>query len=293
VFDHHTYVLASDGDMMEGVQAEAASLAGHLELGKLIVLYDANRVTLSGTTSITFTEDVGARYRSYGWHVQRVDDGNDLPAITRAIQAARDTRDQPSLIIVHTVIGFGAPTRAGTFAAHGAPLGAEEVKKTKANLGWPEEPPFYIPDPALRHMRSALERGTTAEDGWKRRFADYRAQFPALADEIERRFRTARRTRRSSRCCRCASFRASSCCAPATRTRRASRGRSPSSARTDRRRSCSRASTCRPSIATCTHRRKARGAAPTCSTPRRGVSVRFQPDMSALRTVRGALRPEN
>ncbi len=189
IFDHRTYVLASDGDMMEGVQAEAASLAGHLQLGKLIVLYDANRVTLSGTTSIAFTEDVGARYRSYGWHVQRVDDGNDVAAIARALQAALDTRDQPSLIIVETVIGFGAPTRAGTFEAHGAPLGADEVKRTKANLGWPEQPAFYVPEPVFRHMRSAIERGKTAQDGWRRRFAAYRAQFPALADEIERRFR--------------------------------------------------------------------------------------------------------
>jgi transketolase len=189
IFDHHTYVLASDGDMMEGVQAEAASLAGHLQLGKLIVLYDANRVTLSGTTSIAFTEDVAARYRSYGWHVQRVNDGNDVAAIARALQAARDARDQPSLIIVETVIGFGAPTRAGTFEAHGAPLGAEEVKRTKANLGWPEQPAFYVPEPVVRHMRSAIERGKTAQDGWRRRFAAYRAQFPALADEIERRFR--------------------------------------------------------------------------------------------------------
>jgi transketolase len=189
IFDHRTYVLASDGDMMEGVQAEAASLAGHLRLGKLIVLYDANHVTLSGTTSIAFTEHVGARYKSYGWHVQRVDDGNDVAAIVRALQAAIDTRDQPSLIIVETVIGFGSPTRAGTFEAHGAPLGADEVSRTKTNLGWPEQPAFYLPEPVVRHMRSAIERGKTAQDGWRRRFAAYRAQFPALAGEIERRFR--------------------------------------------------------------------------------------------------------
>jgi transketolase len=189
IFDHHTYVLASDGDMMEGVQAEAASLAGHLRLGKLIVLYDSNRVTLSGTTSLAFTEDVGARYQSYGWHVQRVDDGNDLAAITQALQAAHEATDQPSLIIVQTVLGFGAPGKQGTFEVHGAPLGAEEVRKTKANLGWPEQPAYFIPEPALRHLRSAIERGKTAQDGWHRRFAAYRAQFPALADEIERRFR--------------------------------------------------------------------------------------------------------
>src|SRR5262245_31687681 len=118
IIDHYTYSLASDGDMMEGVQAEAASLAGHLQLRKLIVLYDANHVTLSGTTSITFSEDVGRRYEGYGWHVQRVDDGNDLSAIAHAVDAARKANDRPSLIIVQTVIGFGAPDKAGTFEAH-------------------------------------------------------------------------------------------------------------------------------------------------------------------------------
>ncbi len=189
VFDHFTYVLASDGDLMEGVQAEAASLAGHLGLGKLIALYDANGVTLSGTTSITFTEDVAMRYRACGWHVQHVDDGNDLDAIERVLQVARDTLDQPSLIIVNTVLGFGSPGKAGTYHAHGSPLGPDEVKKTKANLGWPEEPAFYIPAEAREHLGWAVERGRTAEDGWKQRFAAYRESFPALADEIERRFR--------------------------------------------------------------------------------------------------------
>jgi transketolase len=189
IFDHYTYVIAGDGDMMEGVQAEAVSLAGHLRLGKLIVLYDSNRVTLSGTTSITFTEDIGARYQSYGWHVQHVHDGNDVDALSRAIQLARETKDQPSLIVVHTVLGYGSPDKAGTFAAHGSPLGVEEVRKTKANLGWPEQPAFYLPEPALAHMRAAIERGKTAEDGWKRRFTAYRTQHSALADEIERRFR--------------------------------------------------------------------------------------------------------
>ena len=188
IFDHATYAIASDGDMMEGVQSEAASLAGHLRLGKLIVLYDSNRVTLSGTTSITFSEDVGARYESYGWHVQRVADGNDLVAIDRALRAAREARERPSLIIVRTVLGYGAPDKAGTFAAHGSPLGADEVKKTKANLGWPEQPPFHIPEAALQHMRSAIERGQAARDAWRRRFAAYREEFPALAGEIERRF---------------------------------------------------------------------------------------------------------
>jgi transketolase len=189
IIDHYTYALAGDGDLMEGVQSEAASLAGHLQLGKLIVLYDSNRITLSGTTSIAFTEDVGMRYEAYGWHVLYVDDGNDLAAIHRALETAHDVEDKPSLVIVRTVLGYGAPDKAGKFAAHGNPLGVEEVKRTKANLGWPEQPPFLIPDEALRHMRAALERGGTAQNGWKQRLAAYRAAFPALADELERRFR--------------------------------------------------------------------------------------------------------
>jgi transketolase len=188
IFNHYTYVLAGDGDFMEGVQAEAASLAGHLQLGKLVVLYDSNRVTLSGSTSLTFTEDVAARYRGYGWHVQTVGDGNDLAALTSAIQAAKDARTQPSLIVVKTVIAYGSPDLAGSWHAHGNPLGVDEVKKTKRNLGWPEDKSFYIPDEALQHYRAALERGKTLEDGWNRRFAAYAKKFPDLADEIKRRF---------------------------------------------------------------------------------------------------------
>jgi transketolase len=187
VFNHHTYVLAGDGDMMEGVQAEAASLAGHLNLGKLIVLYDSNGVTLSGTTSLAFTEEVAARYRAYGWHVQQVADGNDVSAIARALEAAKEAKAQPSLIVVKTVMAYGAPDVAGSFHAHGSPLGVEEVKKTKRNLGWPEEPPFYIPAEALAHFRTALERGKTFQDGWNRRFAAYTKEFPELAQEITRR----------------------------------------------------------------------------------------------------------
>jgi transketolase len=188
VFNHWTYVLAGDGDMMEGVQAEAASLAGHLNLGKLIVLYDSNGVTLSGTTSLAFTEDVGARYRAYGWHVQEVADGNDVPALTRAVEAARSARGQPSLIVVRTVMAYGAPDLQGSWHAHGNPLGVDEVKKTKRNLGWPEDPPFYIPPDALAHFRTALERGKTLQDGWNARFAGYAKAFPELAEEIRRRF---------------------------------------------------------------------------------------------------------
>ncbi len=188
VFNHFTYVICGDGDMMEGVQAEAASLAGHLQLGKLVVLYDSNRVTLSGTTSLAFTEDVAARYRAYGWHVQQVDDGNDVAALTSAIQAAKEARTQPSLIVVKTVMAYGSPDFAGSWHAHGNPLGEEEVKKTKRNLGWPEDKTFYIPDEALKVYRASLERGKTLEEGWNRRFAAYAKEFPELADEIRRRF---------------------------------------------------------------------------------------------------------
>jgi transketolase len=187
LFNHFTYVLAGDGDMMEGVQAEAASLAGHLGLGKLIVCYDSNGVTLSGTTSLTFTEDVGARYRAYGWHVQEVSDGNDVAGIARAIEAAKEARTQPSLIVVKTIMAYGAPDVAGSWRAHGNPLGPDEVRKTKRNLGWPEDPPFYIPPAALTHFRAALERGQTLQEGWNRRLVAYAKEFPDLADEIARR----------------------------------------------------------------------------------------------------------
>jgi transketolase len=188
VFHHFTYVLASDGDLMEGVQSEASSLAGHLGLGRLIVLYDNNHVTLSATTPIAFSEDVVARYRAYGWHVVELGDGNDLDAIERAIHSARNVPDRPSLISVQTVLGYGAPDKQGTFHAHGSPLGCEEVHKTKQNLGWPQEPPFHIPDEALAHFRSAIDRGRELEDAWNQRLEAYQREFPELAREIKRRF---------------------------------------------------------------------------------------------------------
>jgi transketolase len=188
LFRHFTYVLASDGDLMEGVQSEASSLGGHLGLGRLIVLYDNNHVTLSATTPIAFTEDVPARYRAYGWHVTEVEDGNDLDAIERAIHSARDVGDRPSLISVRTVLGFGAPDKQGSFQAHGSPLGAEETHKAKQNLGWPLEPPFYIPVDALAHFRSALARGQELEQTWRGTFDAYTRQFPELSRELKRRF---------------------------------------------------------------------------------------------------------
>ena len=188
LFRHFTYVLASDGDMMEGIESEASSLAGHLGLGRLIVLYDNNHVTLSATTPITFTENVAARHRAYGWHVLELEDGNDIEAIGRAIQSAKDVEDRPSLISVRTVIGYGAPNKEGTFGAHGSPLGAEETRKAKRNLGWPEEPPFAIPEDALAHFRSAVDRGRALEDAWLAMFSAFKQEFPELARELTSRF---------------------------------------------------------------------------------------------------------
>jgi transketolase len=188
IFAHFTYVLASDGDMMEGVQSEAISLAGHLGLGRLIVLYDSNHVTLSASTPIAFTEDVAARYRACGWHVQAVSDGNDLGALERALRAAKSVDDKPSLVVVQTVLGYGAPDKQGTYEAHGSPLGPDEVTKTKRNLGWPTEPAFYVPPDALAQFRGAVARGLELEQSWRQRFDAYARDFPELAREIERRF---------------------------------------------------------------------------------------------------------
>ena len=187
IVDHRTYVLASDGDMMEGVQAEACSLAGHLRLGKLIVLYDDNRVSLSGTTSLTFTENVGARFASYGWHVLSVEDGNDLASVDKALREAQTTTDRPSLLVVRTILGFGAPHKQGTYQAHGSPLGSDEVRAAKQNLGWPLEPPFFVPDDVRAHFRSAVARGQTLEQEWQRRLSAYSAAFPQLGAELARR----------------------------------------------------------------------------------------------------------
>jgi transketolase len=188
IFSHRTFVLASDGDVMEGVAAEAASLAGHLRLGRLIVLYDNNHVTLSGSTSITFTEDVGARFAAYGWHVDRVADGNDLSAIDRALRGAIDETERPSLIVVDTVIGYGAPSKSGTFEAHGSPLGPAETARTKQNLGWPEQPTFLVPPEATAHLQPSLERARAEAEAWRKRFAEYAREFPEPGAEIARRF---------------------------------------------------------------------------------------------------------
>lgn len=187
MIDHRTYVIASDGDLMEGVSAEACSLAGHLGLGKLIVLFDDNRVSLAGATSLTFTEDVKKRFQAYDWHVQQVEDGNDLTSIDLAIQSACQESARPSLICVRTVLGYGAPTKQGTFKVHGAPLGEEELAAAKKNLGWPTEPNFLIPDAVLEQFRVALARGNEWEEEWNAIRARYAEQHPVLAKELNRR----------------------------------------------------------------------------------------------------------
>ncbi len=189
IVDHYTYVLASDGDLMEGVASEACSLAGHLKLGKLIVLYDSNRITLAGSTDLSFSEDVEARFRAYGWHTEYVEDGNDLDAIDAAIAAAKAETSRPSLIRVRTVIGYGAPHKQGSYKVHGAPLGEEELRATKEALDWPTEPMFYVPDAARKVFFSHKERGKELRLEWEDRFARYKARYPDLAAEFSRRMR--------------------------------------------------------------------------------------------------------
>ncbi|HEX4048396.1 MAG TPA: transketolase, partial [Elusimicrobiota bacterium] len=184
VIRHFTYCLAGDGDLMEGVAAEAASLAGHLRLGRLICLYDDNRITLSASTGVDFTEDRAKRFEAYGWHTLTVSDGNDLDAVERAIAAARAETGRPSLILVRTHIGFGSPHKQDTYEAHGSPLGVEEVKLTKEKLGWPVEPAFLVPKEALAHFRTAVEAGRKAEADWNAAFSAYENKFPDLAGEL-------------------------------------------------------------------------------------------------------------
>ena len=183
VVDHYTYVLASDGDLMEGVGAEAASLAGTLRLGRLIVLYDANLITLSATTNVTFTEDVGARFEAYGWHVQHID-GHDPVAVDAALAVARAVEDRPSLIVARTHIGYGSPHKQDTWHAHGEPLGVEEVRLTKRALEWPDDRSFYVPEDVLREFRTAIDRGAELDAAWRHRLDEYRMAHPGLADQF-------------------------------------------------------------------------------------------------------------
>ena len=184
VVDHFSYVLAGDGDLMEGVSAEAASLAGHLRLGKLICFYDDNRVTLAASTGLSFSEDCAGRFAAYDWQVQTVADGNDLQAIGDALDCARAEGERPSLIVVRTHLGYGSPGRQDSFEAHGSPLGEEEVRLTKEKLGWPVQPTFYLPDLALAHFREALPRGDASEQAWNALLTGYGREFPELAEEF-------------------------------------------------------------------------------------------------------------
>ncbi len=187
IIDHYIYVMVSDGDLMEGISHEAASLAGHLRLGRLIFLYDNNQISIEGSTQLTFTEDVLKRFDAYGWHVQEVEEGNDLSAIHGAIEAAiKDPR--PSFISIKTIIGYGSPNRQGTSKSHGEPLGPEEAELTKKNLGWPVEP-FYVPEEALNHFRKAIEQGRKWEEDWNIRYEAYKKEYPEEAARLEKLFR--------------------------------------------------------------------------------------------------------
>ncbi len=185
IIDHYTYVLCGDGDLMEGISHETASLAGTLGLGKLIVLYDDNLISLDGPTELSFTEDVTKRFQAYHWHVQMVEDGNDLVAIEAAIKNAQAETAKPSLIRVRTVIGYGSP-KAGTSKVHGEALGADAVKATKKNLGWPEDKTFYVPEEAGKNWLEAKEKGKKAKAEWEKGFAEYKKAYPEPAAEFER-----------------------------------------------------------------------------------------------------------
>ncbi|MEE9517882.1 MAG: transketolase [Candidatus Adiutricales bacterium] len=181
ILNHFTYGIVSDGDLMEGVSHEAASLAGHLKLGKLIYLYDDNHISIEGSTDLAFTEDRLSRFKAYDWHTEYVEDGNDLDAIESAIIRAQEETERPSLIAVRTHIGFGSPNKQDTAAAHGSPLGEEELVLTKRNLGWPEEPAFYIPEKARDNFRQAVSNGRAMEQEWRSLFENYKQAYPEMA----------------------------------------------------------------------------------------------------------------
>src|SRR4051812_9369879 len=186
IVDHYTYVIASDGDLQEGIASEASSLAGHLGLGKLISFYDDNHISIEGDTALSFTEDVGKRYEAYGWHVQNLGEDIALDRIEAALEEAKSVEDRPSLIIVRTHIAPGSPNKQDTHGAHGSPLGEEEIKLTKEVYNWPSQEPFFVPDEALAHFRECEARGEELVSGWNERFEAYRAEFPELAEQFER-----------------------------------------------------------------------------------------------------------
>lgn len=186
IIDPFIYAIVTDGDLMEGVASEAASMAGHMSLGRLIYLYDDNNISIDGSTNLAFTEDRAVRFRAYGWQVLRVEDGNDVEAIDSAIKEAK-ADPRPSLIMCKTIIGFGAPTRQGTQKAHGEPLGEEELSAAKTNLGWDKEAKFFIPDDVLEFYHQAVEKGRELETDWNMRFEAYKRIHPALGAELQRR----------------------------------------------------------------------------------------------------------
>jgi transketolase len=188
LFEHYIYGIVTDGDLMEGVASEAASLAGHLRLGRMIYLYDDNHISIDGSTDLTFTEDRGARFEAYGWHVQHVSDGNDVASIDQAIKLAKSD-PRPSLIICRTHIGYGLPTRQDTPKAHGEPPGEEELQGAKRRLNWPLQPDFYVPEDVLALYREAISRGAEWESQWRAKMAAYRNDYPELAAELDRRLR--------------------------------------------------------------------------------------------------------
>ncbi|MDQ6926670.1 MAG: transketolase, partial [Candidatus Eremiobacteraeota bacterium] len=188
IMDHHTYFICSDGDLMEGVSHEAASFAGHLRLGKLIGFYDSNHITIEGNTNLTYDDNGADRFAAYGWHVQHVEDVNDLDVLNAAIDAAKTETERPSLIVCHTHIGYGSPNRQDTAKAHGEPLGKDEILLTKKALGWPSLEPFFVPEEAITPWREAGEKGAGEQAEWQTRYDAWKAAEPALAAEFERRW---------------------------------------------------------------------------------------------------------
>jgi len=186
IIDHYTYSICGDGDLMEGVTQEAASLAGHLRLGKLIYLYDDNHISLAGATSLCFTEDVAKRFQAYGWHTRHVKEGNDIEDVEKAIKEAQEEVNRPSLILVHTHIGYGSPKKQDSFEAHGNPLGDEELLAAKKALGWGSQEKFYLPQDAVDFFRKVGAKGAEKQGEWGKRFDAYKKAFPQEAAELER-----------------------------------------------------------------------------------------------------------
>ncbi|MCK5507267.1 MAG: transketolase, partial [Desulfobacterales bacterium] len=184
IIDHYTYIMCGDGDLMEGITAEAASFAGHMGLAKLICIYDDNKISIEGNTDITFTEDVALRFKAYNWHVVRVEDGNNLSDIHNAIKEARAETTKPSLIVLRTSIAFGSPNKQDSADAHGAPLGEEEIRLTKKNLGWDENASFHVPEQVVEVFGKCIDKGKKAESVWQKKFEEYCSKYPVLSEKL-------------------------------------------------------------------------------------------------------------